>query len=882
MRVLSRFRAAVRRFLRRSDAERDLDAELATFVSELADEYRRRGLPEGEARRAALLELGGMDRVKESVRGAWAGEWVHTLWRDVRLSFRSLGSRPAFTAVTVLTLSLGIGGATAVFSVVDAVLFEAPPGIDDAKRVVAVNRLVNGTMRDGLSYPELTDLRTRRWMFQGVAAHVGAPMRLRTADDGRRNIIVDFATGSYFELLGVEAAVGRLFGEVESNVADPRAVLVLSHRAWTEQFGGAPDIVGRSVELTGTPYTVVGVAEEGFEGTMTGQRVDGWAPLPMIAARGVTPDFTNDRSLRFLSVLARLRDETTVRSVRQSVGPPGLTVAREFGRYPELREADERFFGVVGSAVSLLLLLACANVASLLLLRAAARRHELAARLALGASRGALARRLVVESSLLVAAATIIGALGADLFVTRTHLVAPLVMSNLAYGVDARVLAFSIVAASTTVLFVSILPVLQLRRIEPMTVLRTAVSRGGGPTSMTQRGLVVGQVAVSLALVATASSVLSDMREFTRGDPGFDTQNLGTVYFDIRTHGYNKEQMNAVVDALTAAAAGTPDIESVTLATAAPLVGRGGAGFLYHDGGRPTPSDGHDSGGRPDADGLRVRHAAIHPSYFSVLGVPLLRGRSFGAGDGAGAEEVAIVTRALAQSVWGSESVVGEYVEFSRRSDQPPARLRVVGVAADHKHSSLWESEPVLYLPLAQAPLDGLLLIARGTTGTPLRELGELLRRADPVLYPDAEWTTDELIRNWTASQRRASISIGLFGLVAIVLSALGVYGAVGHVVTGRLRELAVRSALGARPHRLTMLAMREGLVLAAAGLGLGGLLLFWTQAVARRSLDGVGSPALTVVVACVVGVAVAMVISSYLPTRRLRSTSLVSVLRRE
>lgn len=887
MRLVSRIRSLVRRLFRRSEAEHDLDEELRAYVDELSDEYRRRGLSDEDARRAASLDLGGMDRVKESVRDAWTGEWLHTFVRDLRYSVRALAGSPGFTAVATLTLALGLGGATAVFSVMDAVLFRPPPGIAQAERVVAINRVTDGVMRDGLSYPEFEELRAGAGTFSAIAAHVVAPMRVRNADGSRRNIVVDFASGSYFELLGVLPAVGRLFGENDADPADPHAVLVLSHDFWSSQFGNHPGVIGQTVEITGTAYTVVGVAAPDFEGTMTGQRVEAWAPLPMMVATGVTnQDFTADRSRRFLSLVGRLNRGATVATAREALTARGFGVAPAFGRYPELRRRDERFFRVVGTAVALLLLLACANVAALCLLRASSRQHEFAARLALGASRVRLARRLLVEGALLTTAATIIGAAAADLFVNRTMLLATPLMGEVAFGVDLRVLAFSVVAATGTVLLVSILPVLRLGHVAPMAVLRAATAGGGRPVSNAQRGLVITQVAVSFALVATASTIFRDVRRLLQSDLGFDARNVAMVYVDLRTYGYDEERTEEIIRALSIAANGSPSIVSATVATAAPLLGRGSTTTL-RDEEAPEPAPGAidpDRDADPEPRALRVGYAAVQPSYFSVLGIPVQAGRSFVVEDGPETERVAVVTRALARRMWGSTDPLGRYVRVTSRPGDSAERLRVVGVVADHKHSSLWETDqPVLYVAISQVPPDGTLLIARGRLSEPSpATLRDLLRDVDPELYPDGEWTTEELMANWTLSQRTASFSIGLFGLVAVLLSALGVYGAVGHLVGQRTRELAVRSVLGAGPWHLTALAMREGVLLGAVGLLLGGFLLHWTQTVAERSLDGITGLDPLAVLACLVGLATAVAASSYLPARRAKRIGLVEVLRQE
>jgi putative ABC transport system permease protein len=580
------------------------------------------------------------------------------------------------------------------------------------------------------------------------------------------------------------------------------------------------------------------------------------------------------------SVFGRLSDAATAEVARRELGGDTLGVRASFGWYPEFQRRDEPFFRLLGGAVSLLLLLACANVAVLFLLRAASRRQELAARVALGASRRVLARQLLVEGTLVAAAACLLGGIAADVLVRRSATLTAR-FGDVTFGVDLRVLAFAAAAAALTTVLVSVLPVLRLGRVAPMQALRSASAGGVRGVSPAQRALVVFQVAVSLTLVATATMIVETMQRLLGEDAGFDPTNVAMVYFEPRGDGWDEARMRQAVDAVQAAADRHPELAAATLATSAPLLGRSNSPLVYRDGEAPAPS-------APGADelppgGTRVRFAAVAPGYFGVLGIPLASGREFIRDDGPGAPPAAVVSRRLARHLWGDENAVGRHLAIGR-GNEPALRVRVVGVVADHKHASLTESDAlVLWVSIFQSPPDGTMLIARGRSDVPSREvLTGILAEADPEIFPDAVWTMEGLMSGWLDTQRSVSTWIGIAGALALFLAALGVYGVVGHVARERVRELAVRSALGAMPRQLTVLLMGEGIRLAAVGGVAGAVLLFWTQSIVRRSLEGMSGVDLPIVGGCVVLLLAAMSVSSFLPARRVARISPVEVLREE
>ncbi len=878
--LIARLRSVYRNLFHRAQADADLDEELRAYVDALAAEHRGRGLSYEDAYRAARLELRGSDHVKDSVRDVWMGHAVAAVWRDLVYSARGLRQRPGFTLLAIGTLAVGLGSAIGTFSVAYAVMFRPPPGINDPSQVVAIDRVVLGQSWDGFSYPAFQALRDGTHAFKAIAAHVGGPTPFRAAHSAPENVIVDWTTGNYFRVLGVRAALGRLLGSSDAELHDAKSVLVLSHRFWQTRFGGDSSAIGQVVELGGTPFTIVGVAAQDFDGTMTGQHVEAWAPLPLIAASGVAErDWATDRRLPILSVVARLAPGVSASGAQRRFPGDSIAVLSAFGRYPDLQRQDARLFLLVGAAVALLLLLACANVATLCLLRAASRRHELAARLALGASRLTLARQLLLEGSIIAATSGALGGWAAELLVHHVSAIF-LHWGQVDFGIDARVMLFAGAAVMVTMALVSIAPVLVIGRADPMQLLRAATAGGGRPVSSTQRVLVAAQVALSLVLVATATTIVRSIRHDLHENVGFDPRHLSLLYFEPRRAGYTTEQYHQVVARIAAEAVSTPGVASATLADGAPLLGRGGAWPVFRDGQAPAPTADGTAGG---AHGIPAHVEAVAPGYFSTLRISMQRGRGFRDGDRAGAPAVAVVSAELSRRLWGHGDAIGRYVQLSQRRG-PPLRLLVVGVAGDVRYSTLTDAvQPLIYLPLYQRPTDATLLIVRGPAADPAPALlKRILERAAPDLHADGAWTSTELMVNSLRPQRVVSTWIGVAGIAALLLAALGVYGTVGYAVRMRARELAVRSALGATPRRLVVQAMREGLRLAALGAVVGTGLLFWTQALVRRSLDGISGVDPVAVAVCVALLAAVMAVAGFVPARRVTRISPSEVLREE
>ena len=385
---------------------------MKAYVELSAARYQRDGMPPTDARRRAHLDAGGIEQVKERVRDAWMGNSVALVWRDVRYSVRSLRRNPGFSIVAIATLALGLAGATAVFSIMNAVLLRPLPGLADPGTLVTLQRVQRQAILEEFGYPDFRDLRAGTHALAGLAAQCGWGMRLGDTPGERRSMIVDFVSGEYFSVLGVRAALGRLLGPADEAAGRGNAVIVLRYDVWRDQFNGDSAIVGRALKLNGVSFTIIGVATSGFSGTMTAHAVSGWAPLAAIlAAPSISADMLTDRGAGWLDLFGRLAPGATIADAQRDLDAiaarlalayttnagRGVRVTPFAGLYIDEEHDARNAFQLLGAAVTLLLLLACANVASLALVRAGARQRELASRMALGASHAALLRQMFIE-----------------------------------------------------------------------------------------------------------------------------------------------------------------------------------------------------------------------------------------------------------------------------------------------------------------------------------------------------------------------------------------------------------------------------------------------------------------------------------------------------
>ena len=819
---------------------------------------------------------------------------MRTLLQDVRYGSRMLARSPGFTLVSVVSLALGIGVNTAVFSLFNAVLIRALPVVRGQERLV--------WLRAPSSYPDYLDYREQAQGFEGMAAATGTREFSLTRGGEPELVRGEFVTANYFDVLGVGAHAGRLFVEAEGR--EPARVVVLSHQLWRARFDSDPGVVGRQVTLNGLGFTVVGVAPEGFVGTEAGLNRELWVPLPAHAllnppdaARvldgGGGEDILRVRHSHWLAVFARLRANVTreqaaaeLAGVARRVAEAGdgrvdeATLRREQllplsgGKAPGDREQALPVAGVVMAVLGLVLLIACANIAGLLVARAAVRRRETAIRQALGAGRARLVRQWLTESLLLSClggAAGLLLALWANDVMASYAAGTPL--ASLDLRLDYRVLAFTLLVSVGAGVAFGLAPALQASRIDIVTALKTedALARAGSRRSRLRAAFVTAQVTLSVVLLVCAGLFIRSLWSAHTIDPGFRVERALTVPVDLGLLRYKSEDGRAFYRELLSRVAAQPGVESASLVRFAQLGNSFAQGQVFAEGRAAEAGEGTGAG-----------FNIVGPDYFRTMGTRLVRGRDFTDADREGAPGVAVVSETLAAMLWPGEDALGKRVSFEGAGGP---FLEVVGVARDGKYRSLGDrSRPYIYRPLMQSYEPRMTLVVRAS-GDPRALAGpvrEHLRALDRDLPVADVRTLEEQLDLSLLPARVAAYTLGGFGLLALALAAIGIYGVVSYTVARRTREIGVRVALGAGRADVLRLILGEGLSAVGAGLGLGLLLSFALTRVLGGFLYGVtasdpltfvGVPALLGSVALAAG---------YLPARRAAKVDPMVALRYE
>jgi predicted permease len=803
-------------------AERELAEELESHLQMHIEDNVRAGMAPEEARRQALIKLGGVEQTKEGYRERRSLPLLETLWPDVRFGARQLSKNLGFTAAALLTLALGIGANTAIFSLVDGILLRPLPYPEPERLVVILQSYPSvGLPRWGISQFLFASFREQSRSFERTAAHTGAgltltglgePVRLRGA----------YVTAGFFEVLGVQPAQGRSF-LAEEDFPRKNVVCVLSDRLWRSQFGGDPSIVGRSLRLDDAQLQVVGVMPPGFQ--FPSPDTDLWIPL------GLDPQ----RRFGFMySGIARLKQGTTVGQAeaettgiqwnlaRQSENPPPPGADMRMIVMP-LHEAvtqrAEKPLLVLLGAVGLVLLIACANIANLLLGRVTARKHEMAMRIALGASARRIVIQLLTESLLLA----LLGAMaGAVLAVWLVAFIGRLPLEGIPriaeVHVNATALAFTAAVALATGFLFGLVPAVRAYELGLSAGLREG-TRGTASVSSRRlnNSLVAAQVALSLVLLIGAGLLLKSFAHLLAVNPGFQPENLLTMRISLSERSYDvPERMTQFYEALLERVRGLPGVRAAGLISKLPVQSDGGDadGYVVEGHERPGPV-------QPNA----LMHA-VFPGYFQTLGIPLLRGRDFSGADRDDTEPVAIVDDTLARRYWPDANPIGKRIRFGWDTSER-AWMTIVGVAGDVKHSGLAEAAyPHLYMPSRQRQerLQQMHLAVR-TTADPSASAAAIraqVRELDASVPVFAVRAMPEIVAASLNSQRLTNVLLGGFAAVALLLAAVGIYGVMSLSVSGCTQEFGIRMALGAQRGDVFRLVVGEGMGITAAGVAMG------------------------------------------------------------
>ena len=898
MRMLHAARHLWRDLIHRGRVERELDDELRAYVDLAIAERVRHGVDPARARREVLLSMRGTDDVKERVRDTRRTIAVETLVQDVRFAVRSFRRNPAFTVVAVSTLAVGIGGATGVFSIVNATLLRPLAGVAAPNRLVSFERTLNGATYDNFSLPDFLDYEQRARAFSGLTASIGTPASLSSADGRTERLRADLVSGGYFGVLGAAPAAGRLLVPGDDRPGAPR-VVVISYRLWQRLFGGRLAALGTSLRLDEQPFTVVGVASRPFTGSRVGGQTDLWAPLaaqPVLLSR-MSADIMTTRTAGWLAVAGRLAPSATFAEATAEVQAIAGQLAAQYpatnagrgavlhhglGLDPDDRGALTRMLTVVSAAVALLLFIACANVAGLLVVRSAARRHEMAARLALGASRARLVRQLVVEGALLAGAAgagALTFAIGLARLATRLE-PADSVLHGVPIALDGRVLGVAAATALLSAVALTIAPAFRVSHLEPNAVIRASAPGAGGSRPWAQRAVVSAQVALSFALLMAAVLLTVAVQRLLAAPPGFDPDAVVVASIDLAAQGYPPARGLDLYRRLITRLADAPAFRSTAFAKTVPPLDWSDRVSLFRPGAEPPQ---HELRDRQLEIGFRVQMDRVTPGYFRTLGIPMRRGRDFTTGDGPGAPGVAIVNESLARTLWPGLDPVGQRLSWPSLTGPPRAPLVVVGVVADHRYTSLTTAAaPLLYVPELQAYDGRATIVARaaGDPGDARRALLRALHDVDPTVPVYGATSMRQRMAASVGQQRTLGFWVAAFALLALGMSAVGMYAVVSQSVAQRTRELSLRMALGATPRRLMAFVVREAGLIAAAGLVAGVPLALAFGSLLRDPLQGMEWRTAEAWIGSAGLLAATVLVASYLPARRAATMNPADALR--
>jgi predicted permease len=830
--------------LRRGRVERDLDEELRAFVDMAAEEKRAAGQSERDARRAALLELGGIEQVKERVRDARMGAMLEQMGRDLAYAVRMLRRSPAFTCVALLSLGLGIGANTALFSVVDA-LFWRPLPVREPERLVHVSLTDTLTREERArvgylpAFPLVPeDFAQAHDVFSGAVTAAADGVALSIGGVTER-VMADAVSGNYFEVLGVKPFLGSVFSEeiVRGGWAPE---VVLTHRFWRGRFGADPGVIGRTILLNGYPFSIVGVTPDGFYGTQVGDYYEVRVPMlppslsqtmaamPLIRPSGAPGRVVLTRG----QMMARLADGVSLSQAEQA-GDALLrnVVQHKFGDDPrfrairlrllsgerggsELRGAFERPLAILMATVAVVLLIACANLASLLLGRAAARRPEIAVRLAIGAGRARLVRQLLTESLLLAALGGALGVLIAYWGVEALFGFVPQDTMQRALDVrpDLRALGFGLGLTVITAFLFGLAPALQATRLDLLRFLKSSPS-GRASRSHARRALVVAEVALSLLLLVGATLLVRTLQNYQGVDPGFEKD--GIVLFTMKHvhERYTPERLRLFGQDLVESVRRLPGVRAAGLAETGPFSGRVG--------GSPVTT-----AAEPAATVPAVVDR-ISPGFLDSLGIRLLDGRDFSFADREGAPHVAIIDEHLARRLFGPADALGERIRIDLGGRTPDVMdFEVIGVAGAIRYRNLREGPgDTVYLSLLQGArpwMPTLHVRGEGSALPPVAAVRQVFQALDKDLPVFNVKTMRQRVNESLAQNRLLAELSASLGALAGLLAAIGLYSVMAHAVMSRTCEIGIRMALGARPVGVLRLVLRDALPLVSLGLLIG------------------------------------------------------------
>ena len=811
--------------------------------------------------------------------------------KDISYAVRSLLKRPGFVSIAVITLALGIGANTAIFSLVNAVLLRSLP-VERPGEIVSVAVRGKDDSMSAFSYPNYRDFRDRNEALSGLLVYRFVPLSLSRSGANER--VWGFeVSGNYFDVLGVKAIKGRTFLPEEDKTPLSHPVAVVSYESWQRRFGGDPDLVGKDVLLNNHAFKVIGITPEGFKGTEMIYTPEMWLPASMMAWVEPGADWLDDRNTRNFFAIGRLKPGSDVQRAEASLNLLSLQLAKEYPDtnegmsirvvppgfiLPDLRGAVVNFTWVLMAAVALVLLVTCTNLAGLMLARATDRRREIAIRLAMGANRWRLIRQLLTESVLLSLVGGIAGILLAVWIIQLILAFKPPIDFPLSLDitVDWRVLLFSLGVSLLAGAIFGLAPALQATKPGLSQALRETSAQGGASRTRLRSVLVVAQIAISLVVLISAGLVVRTLLQLQTMNPGFDPQNALTMSFDLGLQGYDRQRGRQFYRQLSERVQTLPGVKSAAVSSYIPLSLNYNSRNIFVE-------------GQPAERGENVplaMNASAGPRYFETMRTPLVHGREFTEQDQDGAELVAVVNEAfvrrLMTSVNSSSEAIGKRISFGSAGGP---FIRIVGVAKEGKYFNIAEDpRPFIWTPMAQDYSSSGILTVR-TDGSPeplLAAVRKEVQALDPNLPLFDVKTLTEHMRFALFPARVAASVLGVFGLVALLLSAIGIYGITSYTVAQRTHEIGIRLALGAQLSDVLSLVLRHGLKLTIIGAAIGLFGAYLATRAITSVLYGVSATdPLTFGVVSVLLIGVAL-LACYVPSRRATKVDPLIALRSE
>ncbi len=883
MPVLPRFRSLWRNLIHKDQVERELAEEIQAYRDLLIETKLKEGLTPAEAKRLAVMELGGEEQLKEECRDVRGTRVVEALWRDVQYAFRLLWKRPGFTLIATVTLALGIGASSAIFSVVNALLLRPLP-YQDANRLVLLTRLDPQRQSPSTSdsIPKFNAIREQSQSFESLAAVAEDSFNL-TGRDTPEQIRGARVSGDLLHVLAVQPYLGRNFLPEEDRPGGAR-VAMLSYNLWRRLFDADVNVVNRTIELDGQSFAVVGILPAGFR--FLDEKFDVWLP------RAFEPSYFAPDSIRlgatYLSVVGRLKpgveldqaqSELATLSTRyRQDNPLNSDIAGDSSLMPlqqvvvgEIRKSLLVTFGIVG----LVLLIACANVMNLLLVRASARRREFAVRMALGASRVQLIRQLVTESLLLFFLGGAGGVLIAYLGITLLVSLKPGAVPRLdEIGLDAGVLGFTLAVSLVTGLIFGLAPALQSSEIDLNEGLKEGGRSGRGDVrgNRIQRALVVGEIAIAVIVLVCAVLLARSFLHLRDSNAGLDYHNVLTMALTLPPTRYAESyQQTKFYDQMIERVRSLPGVTDVAITSTLPLLGPSGHFRVYIEG---VPDPGSERV-------PRVPGRSVSSDYFRLLKIPLAAGRTFTEADGEKAAKVAVINESFGRRFWPGENPVGKTFSYSTNR----ILCEVVGVVKDTKFRLAdTETRDEMYFPAAQRPRLSMSVMVRSSTEA--SSLATAIQREVVNLDKDQAVTEVETLEQAVGDSieqpRLTMLLLAIFALVSLTLAAIGIYGVMAYSVAQRTHEIGIRMALGARPLDVLRLVVGKGMTLALVGIG-GGLLAAFVLTRWMASLLFEVTPTdATAYVTVSAGLLAVALLASFIPARRATRVEVLVALRDE